>query len=90
MQRMIDLLATLHLFSFLNRIENKGRNLRNHASCRQGQTLLILKIISIKINFELIMFGLSSIFIKEQQRMELNTKWHLFLIAYDLNKPMSD
>ena len=52
-------------------------------------------IINIKDNIHknklgIIMFGLSSIFIKEQQSMESNAKWHLFLIAYDLNKPMSD
>ena len=87
---MIDLSGSLHLFSFLYRIENRERSLRNHNSYRHGQTSLILKIIPIKINFELIMFGLSSIFIKEQQSMESTAKWHLFLIAYGLNKPMSD
>lgn len=34
------------------------------------------------------MFGLSGIFIKEQQSMKSAAKWHLFLIAYDLHKPM--
>lgn len=36
------------------------------------------------------MFGLGSIFIKEQQSVELTAKWYLLLTAYDLNKPMSN
>lgn len=36
------------------------------------------------------MYGLSGIFNEEQQSMELTIKWNLFLVAYDLNKPVSD
>lgn len=55
-------------------LRTEYRNLRNHVSYRPKQTSLILKIIFIKINFELIMFGLSGIFNEEQQSMELTIK----------------